>query len=72
MRALSCATKTVVVPLETLVLNEVASYAARKGMSKSAFMRMAHAELSCAVVKGMAFVWNAGMHATARAAGRGF
>ena len=53
-------------------LNDVADYAARKGVSKSAFVRMAHAELSCALVKGMAQVWNAGMFATVRAAGRGF
>jgi hypothetical protein len=53
-------------------LKEVADYAARKGVSKSAFTRMAHTELSCALVKGMALVWNAGMFATARAAGRGF
>ena len=54
------------------LLSEVADVAARGGVPKTAFVRMAHAELSGALVKGMGKVYAMSMQATVRAAGRGF
>jgi hypothetical protein len=54
------------------LLSDVADIAAQNGVSKAAFVRMAHTELSCALVKGMGRVYSRGMNATVRAAGRAF
>ena len=54
----------------TQFLSCVADVAAAGGASKAAFVRAAHAELSCALVKGMGAVYAASMFETVRAAGR--
>ena len=56
----------------TRLLSEIADVAARGGAPKGAFVRMAHAQLSCALVKGMGKVYASSMQATVRAAGRAF
>ena len=53
-------------------LSMVADVAAASGISKARFVRAAHAELSCALVKGMGMVYSKSMHETVRASGRAF
>jgi hypothetical protein len=53
-------------------LSQVADIAAAGGVSKAAFVRAAHAELSCALVKGMGKVYSTSMFETVRASGRSF
>ena len=54
------------------LLSDIADIAARNGTSEAAFMRMAHRNLSCALVNGMGNVYATSLFATARAAGRKF
>ena len=56
----------------TRFLSELADIAAKGSVRKSSFVRMAHTELSCALVKRMGKVCSASVHETVRAAGRGF
>ena len=53
-------------------LSTLGDVAARGGVSKAAFVRMAHRELSCALVKGMGGVYATSQFTLARAVGRMF
>ena len=53
-------------------LSKVADEAAADGVSKARFVRTAHTDPSCALVKGMGMVCLQSMHETVRASGRAF